>query len=296
MSRFLHNIVISSNKSNLLVCSETGPSSIRGAYSPKPRADSIAMRVVRAGRASVRTFLRALAPHKWGNEPRGLGSFLAFIGCIMHPVRCRYTMHHCCPNKMVNCDQSATSTFVEYCARDKFPPSPSVRLQASGNLPRDRSCAYHVFTESWDKCRYQTPYFQRVALGSRRLRAPRCGRCATARIRSQSKPSLPSRIAVIGNYLPRQCGIATFTTDLCSAISAEYGTARLLALPVNDTEAGIRLSCAGAMVARPGRRQVVRGSRRVPELQQHRHGVPAARVWNFRRSRRKPYSASAARP
>ena len=58
------------------------------------------------------------------------------------------------------------------------------------------------------------------------------------RFRSQSKPSLPSRIAVIGNYLPRQCGIATFTTDLCGAIAAEYGTARLLALPVNDTEAG----------------------------------------------------------
>jgi glycosyltransferase involved in cell wall biosynthesis len=58
------------------------------------------------------------------------------------------------------------------------------------------------------------------------------------RARSQSKVSLPSRIAVIGNYLPRHCGIATFTTDLCSAISAEYGTARLLALPVNDVEEG----------------------------------------------------------
>ena len=61
---------------------------------------------------------------------------------------------------------------------------------------------------------------------------------AAARRRLQSKPSLPSRIAVIGNYLPRHCGIATFTTDLCTAISAEYGTARLLALPVNDTEEG----------------------------------------------------------
>jgi glycosyltransferase involved in cell wall biosynthesis len=60
----------------------------------------------------------------------------------------------------------------------------------------------------------------------------------TTRARSHSKPSLPSRIAVIGNYLPRQCGLATFTTDLCTAISAEYGTARLLALPVNDTEEG----------------------------------------------------------
>ena len=61
---------------------------------------------------------------------------------------------------------------------------------------------------------------------------------AAARGGLQSKASLPSRIAVIGNYLPRHCGIATFTTDLCSAIAAEYGTARLLALPVNDTEEG----------------------------------------------------------
>src|SRR6266700_5654701 len=61
---------------------------------------------------------------------------------------------------------------------------------------------------------------------------------ATPRARLQLKPSLPSRIAVIGNYLPRQCGIATFTTDLCEAIAAEYGAARLLALPVNDTENG----------------------------------------------------------
>jgi glycosyltransferase involved in cell wall biosynthesis len=56
--------------------------------------------------------------------------------------------------------------------------------------------------------------------------------------RLQSKASLPSRIAVIGNYLPRHCGIATFTTDLCAAISAECGSARLMALPVNDTEEG----------------------------------------------------------
>jgi len=57
-------------------------------------------------------------------------------------------------------------------------------------------------------------------------------------IRPRSSAGLPSRIAVIGNYLPRQCGIATFTTDLCEAISAEYGSARLFAVPVNDTESG----------------------------------------------------------
>jgi glycosyltransferase involved in cell wall biosynthesis len=64
------------------------------------------------------------------------------------------------------------------------------------------------------------------------------GEVETAAPRWHAKPSMPSRIAVIGNYLPRHCGIATFTTDLCEAISAEYGTARLLALPVNDTEQG----------------------------------------------------------
>jgi glycosyltransferase involved in cell wall biosynthesis len=56
--------------------------------------------------------------------------------------------------------------------------------------------------------------------------------------RPQSSTGLPSRIAVVGNYLPRQCGIATFTTDLCDAISTEYGSARLFAVPVNDTESG----------------------------------------------------------
>jgi glycosyltransferase involved in cell wall biosynthesis len=58
------------------------------------------------------------------------------------------------------------------------------------------------------------------------------------RARVLEKLSLPSRIAVIGNYLPRQCGLATFTTDLCTAISAEYKTIQLMALPMNDTEAG----------------------------------------------------------
>ena len=46
------------------------------------------------------------------------------------------------------------------------------------------------------------------------------------------------RIAFIGNYMPRQCGIATFTTDLCEAMAAEYAGTTCIALPVNDTEAG----------------------------------------------------------
>ena len=46
------------------------------------------------------------------------------------------------------------------------------------------------------------------------------------------------RIAFIGNYLPRQCGIATFTTDLCEAVAVEHPGATCIALPVNDIEAG----------------------------------------------------------
>jgi glycosyltransferase involved in cell wall biosynthesis len=53
-----------------------------------------------------------------------------------------------------------------------------------------------------------------------------------------ARAALPNSIAVVGNYLPRHCGIATFTTDLCDAIHAEYGATDLLALPVNDTEEG----------------------------------------------------------
>jgi glycosyltransferase involved in cell wall biosynthesis len=50
--------------------------------------------------------------------------------------------------------------------------------------------------------------------------------------------SIINRIALIGNYLPRRCGIATFTTDLCEAIAAEYSGTTCIALPVNDTDDG----------------------------------------------------------
>ncbi len=40
----------------------------------------------------------------------------------------------------------------------------------------------------------------------------------------------------MGNYLPRECGIATFTTDLCTAIATEFGVGRLFAIPVTDPD------------------------------------------------------------
>ena len=55
---------------------------------------------------------------------------------------------------------------------------------------------------------------------------------------SSTTLSTINRVAFIGNYLPRQCGIATFTTDLCEAIATEYTSTTFIALPVNDTAAG----------------------------------------------------------
>jgi glycosyltransferase involved in cell wall biosynthesis len=46
------------------------------------------------------------------------------------------------------------------------------------------------------------------------------------------------RVAVIGNYLPRRCGIATFTSDLCEAFAAQYPDTSCFAVPVNDREEG----------------------------------------------------------
>lgn len=48
------------------------------------------------------------------------------------------------------------------------------------------------------------------------------------------------RIAMIGNYVPRQCGIATFTADMVEAIAAEYPDVDCFAVAMNDIEVGYR--------------------------------------------------------
>ncbi len=54
----------------------------------------------------------------------------------------------------------------------------------------------------------------------------------------EEKRTALKRVAFIGNYLPRQCGIATFTTDLCEAVSAEYEDVSCLAVAINDIPQG----------------------------------------------------------
>ena len=52
------------------------------------------------------------------------------------------------------------------------------------------------------------------------------------------KPSGTRKIAFLGDYLPRKCGIATFTTDLRCSIAKEFPAMQCLVVPVNDIEGG----------------------------------------------------------
>jgi glycosyltransferase involved in cell wall biosynthesis len=72
------------------------------------------------------------------------------------------------------------------------------------------------------------------ALMPRGARLPVFGTDSAFSMKRTSSRSNPTRIAVIGNHLPRQCGIATFTTDLCNAIAIEYKTSELSVVAVND--------------------------------------------------------------
>ena len=68
----------------------------------------------------------------------------------------------------------------------------------------------------------------------RDARIPAFGGTTSFTTQPATIPSLPVRVAIVGNHLPRQCGIATFTTDLSDAITAEYGAAGLSVVAVND--------------------------------------------------------------
>jgi len=46
------------------------------------------------------------------------------------------------------------------------------------------------------------------------------------------------KVAFLGDYLPRKCGIATFTTDLCRAVATKFPAIQCLVVPVNDIAGG----------------------------------------------------------
>jgi len=52
------------------------------------------------------------------------------------------------------------------------------------------------------------------------------------------EPSAIRKVAFLGDYLPRKCGIATFTTDLRCAVASEFPAMQCLVVPVNDLAGG----------------------------------------------------------
>ncbi|TAL05306.1 MAG: glycosyltransferase [Verrucomicrobia bacterium] len=52
------------------------------------------------------------------------------------------------------------------------------------------------------------------------------------------KPSGIRKVAFLGDYLPRKCGIATFTSDLRCAYATAFPDVQCLVVPVNDLEGG----------------------------------------------------------
>src|SRR5581483_6098236 len=52
------------------------------------------------------------------------------------------------------------------------------------------------------------------------------------------KGSKVERVAFIGTYLPRKCGIATFTSDLLAAVAAEHPESECFSVSMNDSKEG----------------------------------------------------------
>ena len=46
------------------------------------------------------------------------------------------------------------------------------------------------------------------------------------------------KIAFAGDYLPRKCGIATFTSDLLAAVATTHPQSQCLSVSVNDIQGG----------------------------------------------------------
>ena len=46
------------------------------------------------------------------------------------------------------------------------------------------------------------------------------------------------KIAFVGDYLPRKCGIATFTYDLCTSVATQYPGSDCFVVPINDIPQG----------------------------------------------------------
>ena len=83
---------------------------------------------------------------------------------------------------------------------------------------------------------------------------------------SRQRDASPSKVGIIGSYLPRRCGIATFSADLLTALAADAPRTEWWSVAMNDIPVGYDYPSGGAVRDRPD------GCRRLPQrrrLPQH---------------------------
>ncbi len=104
------------------------------------------------------------------------------------------------------------------------------------------------------------------------------------------------KIAFVGDYLPRKCGIATFTHDLCTSVATQYPGSDCFVVPINDIAQGYDYPGGGPVRDRGAGARLVPAGGRLPQLRQHRRRQPPARVRHLRRPGRQPRRPADARP
>ena len=104
------------------------------------------------------------------------------------------------------------------------------------------------------------------------------------------------KIAVIGNSLPRRCGIATFTTDLQRAISNSRPNLQTCIVAMTDHDQTYDYPASVALQIKDDSIEDYVARRGVSERRPVRRRLPAARIRNFRRRSRGPYPGAAVAP
>jgi len=89
------------------------------------------------------------------------------------------------------------------------------------------------------------------------------------------------RIAIIGNSLPRRCGIATFTTDLQQAISTSRPNLETCIVAMTDQGQTYDYPPAVAFSDQGQQYRRIFACGGLPECRPLRHRMPAARIRNF---------------
>src|SRR4051812_35164543 len=76
------------------------------------------------------------------------------------------------------------------------------------------------------------------AVSMRRPNTCRASRGNRSMLPACQSPNNPTKIAVIGSYVPRRCGIATFSADLLGSMRIEAPGTEFWAVAMNDTPLG----------------------------------------------------------